>query len=277
MAVAGASQLTGNGAARAGALLALADRKFGLACDQFRSLLRSEPKDMTLVFDLAECLGRDGGVVSDSGSPSRWRFRASREETTGLYQSLLEQLPVGHEGRITVFRHLSLLVIAEWEQLRSGASIDDSTQRFAAYPELMSTSGRDTIAYVPLVMSVMSSRTLGPARERAIEHNRGMLRNVGTAWASEQPHVVDSHLALSRALELAGDLSGGSAGEPTALSEIRAARTFASSPLEVLRLRSAELRIQVKNGEFAAARAMADSAILSERVEIERRWVGNAG
>ncbi|MDB4913976.1 MAG: protein kinase, partial [Gemmatimonadetes bacterium] len=257
------ASLSGNDTLLASAMGALAMGRFDLACPAFRSL-RTGSNDVTDSFDLAECLARDGGVVKDPVDSSKWRFRSNPAEAVALYSDLLRQLPNGHQLRLTILRHLPLLLTTEWGQYRKGFAVEDSTRLFGAFPSVVHGTGGAEVGYDPHPLSDFRSGRPWmnpPTLEQALELERSQLRRVGAALVDEDPTNPESHQVFAHALELEGELSSTDTTVATALREVTAARRSGPSVGRDLDLRMAEVRILVKVGDFRMARAKADSAI----------------
>src|SRR5207248_8286196 len=62
--------------ALARALWSLADRQFPDACQRYRRITISEPRNFVAWYGLGECQSRDPTVEADRTSPSGWRFRS---------------------------------------------------------------------------------------------------------------------------------------------------------------------------------------------------------
>lgn len=260
----GETQLRGDDAARARALGALADGRFGAACPGFRTLLRRHPDDISLRIDLAECLARDVAVVPDVRSASGWRFRSDRSEAVRLLTQLIDSLPDGSEERLGILQRIPALLTIEWGQYQRGVSATDSTIAFGAFPSLEHYASGDDVAYVPYPLSSFRAGRAfmdPPNLERAIEHERAVLRAAAKALAIEQPRSASAHAALAESLELDGELAPVRDGDASALTEIREARRLATSASQYLHYSAAEVRLMVKQGEFAAARILADTLI----------------
>lgn len=264
LSVASAGALSPADKQRVVALAAMAEKQFDVACPTLRALQRDAPKDLSIVFDLAECIAQDRAVLADPASPSGWRFRASWTEAKYLYDRLIDDLPAGHETRAVVFRRIPMVLLTEWGQYRRGQAADDSSRGFGAFPDLVHLKSRDSIAYVPYPSSEFGtdrSWTNPSGLERAIESDRTLSRKAALTAVRDEPGAADAHEALARVLELNGELRATALDSGTALFHVRAARTLSKAPLQDLRLRAAEVRIRVKREEFGTARALADSTI----------------
>ena len=247
---------------RAEGLAALRDGRLEVACRDFRALRQREPDDRSAPFDLATCLARDVAVVPDARAGSGWRFRASRNEAIALFDQVLRGLPRESRVRPVIYRELVRLYVAEWGALRAGRSAADTTRSFAAFPSLVKAPAGDTLVYEPHPLSEFRSGRAWmdpPGLEAAIEHDRSALRATATAWVEAEPDVGQAHEALSRALELTGELTSATPDAASALSEIVRARRLARTPVQGLMDAFSQVRLSVKNGDFGAARMLADS------------------
>lgn len=246
---------------RALALAALARGRYAEACAGFRRLASTEP---TAALELLQCLEGDHAVVRDAASPSGWRFRASYDEGVRVSRLVLDALPAGNALRAVAYRACIFFLRPENRSARSGTS-DDSKAAFAAFGMLEHDQQLgDTVAYVPYPLaSFMTGAASDSAarNERAIDHDRALLRDVARAWAREFPGSEEAHVQYGRALELSGEIAPSRSGGASALDEIRSALRLSPRAAERVHLARAEARLLVKRGDFAGAREVADSVL----------------
>jgi hypothetical protein len=103
--------------------------------------------------------------------------------------------------------------------------------------------------------------TVPSTRRAAVARNRQVLRGILVDWARAFPESPDAHEALSRGLEVVGEIREVAEGQPSAFSELARARALASDPAARLRMSIAQVRLYVRVGDFARARGLADSTL----------------
>jgi len=242
------------------ALLALSEGRMPDACAEYRSLLARDTRDFAAHFGLGDCLSRDRRVLSDSTSPTGWRFRASMQSAIAEYREALQLVPSYLDGsRGQAFGRLSSRILHSglWS-FRSGVALTPDTVRMGAFPELKG----DTLVYYPVPEAMLGPE---PATHReAVARAQQWLREFAARAVSAFPTSATAHTQYSEALEVTGALDGRT---PSALSEILAARVLPEDDGESrVRRASAHARILIKLGRYSAAAAVADS-ILAARTE----------
>jgi len=255
--------------ARAEALLAMADSRFEQACARYRQLLSRDSLDFTAWFGLGECYRKDRLVVKDAKSSSGWRFRGSYETALEAYRRALQIVPSVHLAfRGDAFARLPSLLFTETNVFRGGYALTPDTVLFGAWPTL----DHDTLAFVPYVLKDLLAGRPGTepadfAVERAVAHNREVLRSITAEWVRVFPNSADALEAHGRTLETLGELesAGGGGEQRSALATIRRARGHAGDSTQAFRLAVSETRLLLKLGEFDRARALADSLLSAWR------------
>ncbi|HEX9894156.1 MAG TPA: serine/threonine-protein kinase, partial [Gemmatimonadales bacterium] len=248
--------------ALARALLDLADRRFQDGCQRYRSLVARDSLDFAAWYGLGECQARDRTVLRDSTSPSGWRFASSGQAAVEAYTRALTVVPSVHvvyQG--AALARLQELLYVDPELVRPGMAIEGlDTLRFASFPSLAA----DTLGFIPwLATDLFAGRpeALPESRPQALRRNRELLRRLAETWVRAYPRSLPALETYVVALELNGELGGTVQGMPTALEAVRQMRALA--PTDVYRRDAMlwETRIRLKQGDFAAARAVADSLL----------------
>lgn len=244
------------------ALLDLADRRFQDGCRRYRDLVARDSLDFAAWYGLGECQGRDRTVRRDSTSSSGWRFASSGHAAVEAYTRALTLVPSVHvvyQG--AALARLQDLLYANPELVRSGLAVEGSdTLRFASFPSLMS----DTLGFVPWPATDLFAgrpEALPESRHQAVRRNRELLRRLAEVWIRGYPRSLPALETYVVALELNGELGATVVGMPTALDAVRQMRALA--PTDVYRRDAMlwEARVRLKQGDFAAARAVADSLL----------------
>jgi len=252
---------------RAAALFAIVDHRREDACAGFRRLVDVVPSDPTAALSLADCVARDDVVVRDARSPSGWRFRSSPFAAVRLYQRIVQEYPTLRHARARVYQRLADLLITEPYQFRPGRDAASDTLVFDAFPDLRD----DTLAFVPYPLARLAAGgdALNPPRVLpALVYSRMLLRTMALDWARTFPTDADAHAMLATALEATGELTPARPGAPSALAEAEAARRGPGAPLESrigVTHAEIEVRLLFKLGDYAAARALADSVLGAQR------------
>jgi tetratricopeptide (TPR) repeat protein len=261
-ALADSARLSPRERALAGALVSLGEERYPEACRLYEGLIARDSSDFAAWFGVGECHRRDQAVLPDPSSPSGWRFRSSYHRAVQAYSRALRAVPSSHLAfRGAGFARLTELLGTQEGMLRAGQARSGSGwMRFASYPSLAA----DTLAFIPWTMEDVArvrKETVPPTRRAAVARNRQVLRGILVDWARAFPQSPDAHEALSRGLEGVGEIREVAEGEPSAFSELARARTLTRDPDALLRMSIAQVRLYVRVGEFARARALADSTL----------------
>jgi len=236
-------------------LAALAEEQFPRACASYRRLTAIDSSDFAGWYGLGECQSLDQGVIADHQSPSGRRFRSSYFSAVLAYQRAFRLAPETHSWLTS--RRLERLLPATPAEPRWGH--DATGAGFMAYPSL---SG-DTIAFVPYPDATFATLpptamgTLGAALDR----NTEIRRDIALEWVRFSPESADAQEALADVLESRGDLTARGKASVSAMSALRRAKELSSSDEQKLRLLAREVRLQFKLGNFARARAQADTVL----------------
>jgi len=243
------------------ALAALAESRFPEACDRYEAMLRRDSLDFRGWYGRAECRARDHLVVQDAKSPSGWRFRSSYQGAISDYRKALTLVPSSHRAfKGAAFDRLSRMFFAEPNLFRRGVRSDAAAADFVAFPALQG----DTLAFVPYPKELLSDTRRGaftPPSIAALEANRRALRSLVAEWVRSFPGSAIALEAEGQAFERTGDVAGDHTLPDSALLRYRAARALSADPDDRVRLASSELRLLVKQGQFAAAATFADSLL----------------
>ncbi|HEX8243023.1 MAG TPA: hypothetical protein VF541_06000, partial [Longimicrobium sp.] len=198
-----------------------------------------------------------------------WRFRSSYHRAILAYSRAFRTVPSALQAfRGSGFMRLQQLLQTDDRFLRDGwapGAAPGDTLRLAAYVSLAA----DTVAYVPWPVAdivALKKETIPATRAAAGAHNRAVLADVLREWARTFPRSPDAHEALARSLEAMGQIRAVRQGTPSAFTEVAAARGYAVEPEQRLRLSVAQVRLHLRVGDFARARALADSVLARWRV-----------
>jgi tetratricopeptide (TPR) repeat protein len=242
------------------ALLALSQSDFRAACGAYQRLLALNDRDFSASYGLGECARRDQIVVRSPESPSGWAYRSSRYRAVLAYQRALELLPSAHRGfEASAYSRLRELLYTSPNLFSEGIAAPPDTQRFVSRPEWLG----DTLALIPYPVGYVlagQSGGSGTAIDEAIRHERETFREIVRQWSMALPRSASVKQAVAVSLELLG--------EPGALDTLRSARTLATSDIERLRLRAAEVVMMVQHSlardttTLARARVLADSLLV---------------
>lgn len=233
------------------ALLFLATRQFPQACEQFGRLVAADSLSFEAWYGQGECRRRDGLVLQDPMSPSKWRFRSSYHAALLAYTRAFQIAP---SFNFAMFARLPEVVFAEPGRRRAGRPLPPDSVQFRAYPSLEA----DTIGFVPYPQDRLP---VSPTLNRAIERNRALLLNIVRAWALAFPDSSRALREMSRALELTGRADPGGRPEESAISYAEKAERLARTAVDSVSAIVQRVRLLVKLGHYEAAAALADSSL----------------
>ena len=237
------------------ALVALDAERWQDACSDLSSLTNINPFDYAAWYGLANCLGRDKGVLRDPAT-SGWRFRSSYERALRAYEQafrLRSSMLRGFGGRS--LGSLEDLFFTRGMRYREGVAVAPDTGFFRAVPQWQ----RDSLAFIPLRGDQALQGPWPDAQALAVQRQRERFHAISQMWRAEAPTSVDAAEALAISLELLGDAG--------ALDTMRLARTLASTPNDRLRIAASEVLLRVKFSVpsdtvgLYTARALADSLL----------------
>jgi hypothetical protein len=243
------------------ALAALAESRFPEACDRYQAMIAHDSLDFRGWYGRAECRARDRLVLKDAKSPSGWRFRSSYQGAINDYRKALTLVPSSHRAfKGAAFDRLSRMFFAEPNLIRRGVRADAAAADFLAFPALEA----DTLTFVPLPNEVATD-TQRAARvslsAAALEVNRRALRSLVAEWVRSFPRSPIALEAEGQALERTGDIVSDQTLPDSALLRYRQAFALSTEVDDRVRLASSELRLLVKQGQYAGAARFADSLL----------------
>ncbi|MFN8645367.1 MAG: serine/threonine-protein kinase [Gemmatimonadales bacterium] len=238
--------------------LALANEDYPDACRRYRAIIARDSGDVRALIGLGDCLSRDELVLPDSSSKSGWRFRTSLDEAALAYQRAFRLVPAAHQAYFEVVSGRLLGVsFTNSSQRRVGRSDGPDPVLFSAVPGL----DGDSIVFVPYTASAGARIDDGTPREdpRVFQRSGRFLSDLATVWISAYPQSPGAWRAaasIREALGLAGDSS--STG-PLAL--VRQGLQISTDAVALRDLRLVVLRLLLKQGQYRAAAAMADTLL----------------
>ena len=252
------TRLHGRDSLLADALVNIGMGKPAAACTAYAQQLQRDSLDVLAWYGMGDCQQFDSTVVRDAKSASGWRFNTSYHAAARAYMRAITLQPNAYAA--FPYAALTTLLPSDVQYVRVGHSADGARQAFAAYPSL----GADTIGFVPFPVAMFASvapRTISPTQPDALKRNRDVLYSFARQWTTAAPKSADAWEALVLAHEGRGELTDNDEGVGGAL---RQARTLAATRLQIVRLGAAQVRMHVKRGEFARARALADSILRAQ-------------
>jgi hypothetical protein len=241
----------------AAGLSSLADGRFPAACDAYTKLTSVDSSYFLGWYGLGECRAQDNVVIPSAASPSGWAFRSSNYGAARAYIRALKTDPGAHI--IFSASKLEKILPTASTKARSGNSLADSRVGFAAFPTL----DADTIAFVPYPLSVFATLPRGPDAEAAVRNNGETLIAFAVDWAKRFPLSPTAQEALAAALETHGDLRDPVNQSSPVLRAVDSSLALSTDRRDILRLRAVKVRLHFKQGEFAAARLLADSILMT--------------
>jgi tetratricopeptide (TPR) repeat protein len=228
------------------------------ACEAYSQALQRDSLDVLAWYGMGNCQHFDSTVVRDQSSPSGWRFNTSYHSAARAYMRAVTLQPNAHAA--FPYAALTTLLPSDVQYVRFGFTTTQPRQTFAAYPSLHG----DTIGFVPYPIAAFAAagaRTISATQADALKRNRELLFLFARQWTTASPRSADAWEALVLAREGRGELTDDDDGVGGAL---RRARTLATTPVQQARLGAAQVRMHVKRGEFARARALADSILAAQ-------------
>ncbi len=252
---AGRNSLDGRDQLVAAGLSSLADGRFPAACDAYAKLTSVDSSYFLGWYGLGECRAQDDAVVPRAASPSGWAFRSSYFAAARGYIRALKTDPGVH----TIFSvsKLEKILPTASTRARRGYSLGDSRVEFAAF----ATLDADTIAFVPYPLALFATLPRGPSAEAALRDDAETLIAFAVDWAKRFPISAPAQEALAAALETHGNLRDPVNQSSPALRALDSSLALSTDRRDILRLRANKVRLHFKQGEFSAARLLADSII----------------
>lgn len=256
-ALAGSTRLGSRDTALAGLIAAMSRDGYGIVCPRWLELARVWPGEFPVWYGVAACMGRDGGVMRDSRSPTGWKFRSSYQQVQRAWRRAFALMPaIYRDFRGGGLRSTSWLLWTATNRARMGSAIPPDTGYFASYPVWQG----DSLAFVPRPLAEITlARAVRPGSTReAVTQQRLAFYDLATEWASAEPRSLEAREAVGLALW--------SLGNPAAIDSIRETRARARSPGDRARLGVTEALMRVLEGaldtiQVAEARKIADSVL----------------
>ena len=253
--------LSGPERLEAEALAAYARGKFPTACDRYRQIVDGDSSSFVGWYGLAVCQLRDGVVIPDPRSPSRYRFRTSYHRGLVAHRRALQLQPLAHLvfGGPAVGKLVENL-FAESNKIRGGyLRAGDSTVFFAAFADFAG----DTLSFVPWpAAETFAWKHPVANRLKAMQEARKQLLEITAGWEAQYPRSEPALLAHAVALELNGRVTSASPEENNALGMLeRVGALHRGQPMPIPILAD-KVRLLVKSGRFAEATAVAESALV---------------
>jgi hypothetical protein len=261
-AVALGDELRARDARMAEALLAYAQQDYATACERYAALVNADTLDAMAWYGLGECMQSDTLVVRDPRSRSGFRFRSSWHASGAAFLRALELEPAMHG--LPHFRRLGTVFPTALNQIRRGATEGNPPVAFAGVPQLVA----ETLAHTPYPMPDFDRERDPAARERryaALSRNRRILLDLAGSWARAYPRSSEAHTALASLQEMRGDFAG-------ATTSLMTATSLTTDPAGRVLLADAHARVLLKEGDFAGAKRVADSALATVGDITEGNW-----
>jgi serine/threonine-protein kinase len=243
----------------AGGLRALADGRAFDAAAVFRQLLTTDSLDFVAWYLLAESVRRDTVLVTDRQSPSRWRFRASAQEAIRAYGRALDAAP---SVAIAAFyrRTIEILPVRASTSRTGWTAGVGEPRMMVALPALEA----DTLVYVPYTLEDFAAARPGTVPRtlaRAVDHGRAARRVMAEAWRARDGTSADAAYELALAMEALGEIGPSASERVDALRVLTQGLAIDTVAVSRARAGNALVRLRLKRGEFAEARAEADSIL----------------
>ncbi len=244
-------------------LTAFFEQRYPAACAAYSQLTQTDSADFAGWYGLGECQSADSVVVKSSASASGWAFRSSWHSAVTSYLNALRIQPGAHE-MFSAARLQTLMPVSP-TITRPGIGIGAGRQRFAAFPTV---EAGDTIGFVPYPITTFALGERTAAADAALRKNRNLLTTFAADWAERFPLSSRAQEARADAFEAHPDLGGESPRGSAVLRAIDSAIALDSKAggegrQNATRLRARKVRIHFKRGEFAAARILADSILVT--------------
>jgi serine/threonine-protein kinase len=249
---------------RAAGLLALGEGRFADACQSFSSIVRADSADLSGWLGIGDCQAQNRTVVKDPRSKTGWSFQSSYEAAARAYQRATElgSIATGSDFQGWVLGRLSGVLYAVTNHVRMGFAAKPESQTFAALPYL----DHDTLAFAPYDARDLASGRFDPAPsavERAAARNRDLLRRSAEEWVRRSPKNAAAYDSLAGWMEVSTGVATVGERPVSTIDVVRRALALASDSTQRLRLAIAEVRLLIKEAQFANARAEADSLLRS--------------
>jgi hypothetical protein len=220
------------------ALVLLAERRYAEACGVYDTMRGQGGKaeEFAAWFGLGQCRTMDRTVVSDSSSPSGWRFRSNHREAVLAYRRAFAVLPSVYRGyeHDGFARLRALLLLSTDLVVGHGAG--------ATFYARLGMPG-DTLALIPYPAREVQAglpHTVPPGFEAALMNQRLEFRQIANGWSTALPRSAGAKEAVAIALDMLDD--------PRALDTLAVARRLATDDTRRLRLVAAEALMRARLG-----------------------------
>jgi serine/threonine protein kinase/tetratricopeptide (TPR) repeat protein len=241
-------------------LVALADQRHPVACQNYATLTKANPSDFLGWYGLGECQAFDSTVIELNTSPSGWRFRSSYRAAADAYMHALKIDPRAHA--IFAFDRLQALLPTSSTKLRVGRSEPPNRQTFLAYPSLEGVL--DTLGFVPYPVSrfaVLPAKAMR-TKNRALDANTKLLLEFARNWTQQSPTDPAAFEAFAEILETSGEITGEPFEQTAVMTALRQARAVTRDTQQLFRTAAREVWLRFKREDFAQARRLADSLLI---------------
>jgi hypothetical protein len=135
---------------------------------------------------------------------------------------------------------------------------------FAAYPTLIQNS----VVFVPYPVNEFAqlpARQTASQQAAALSRDLDVLLDFTTAWTRDAPQSAQAYQALGDVLEARGEITHSRSIDISAVQAVDRARQLASNPHDRFVSSTSAAWLLFKQGEFAQARALADSVLTAPR------------
>jgi tetratricopeptide (TPR) repeat protein len=246
------------------AISRMAERRYPEACASYSELTRADSLDFIGLYGLGQCQASDSLVVAAASSPSRWRFRSRYSDAASAYMRALNVNPSAHS--VLSFEQLQELLPMASTKTRQGSNING--EKFAAYPALI----HDTVVFIPYPLfqfANLPTDKTSAGQSAALQANLDILLDFTSDWTRRSPASSAAFQALADVLEARGEIARSRSGTVSALDAVVRARQLAVTPREKQLAASKEAWLRFKEGDFAAARSLADSLLRTYQPRVE--------
>ena len=242
------------------ALSHMAERRYPQACAMYSRLITADSLDFVGLYGLGQCHAFDSLVIRAASGGSGWRFRSRYSDAATAYMKALSLNPNAHA--FLAFDQLQELLPGSSTKTRRGRNA--AGEEFAAFPTLV----RDTVVFVPyplLQFAELSPRLTAVTQSAALARDLDRLLEFASEWTRDSPQSAPAYQALADVLEARGEISRSRSGSMSAIQAIEKARELAANSRDSLLAATSEAWLLFKQGEFARARAVADSLLKTLR------------
>lgn len=238
------------------ALSQLAEKRYPEACATYSQLTTADSLDFVGLYGLGQCHALDSLVVPSASSTSKWQFRARYSDAASSYMKALSVNPNAH----SFFSFAALQEMLPIASTKTRRGRNAAGEELAAFPALI----RDSSVFVPYPLGEFArlpANQTTSAQDAAIARNLDLLLDFATDWTRGAPKSAPAYQALADILEARGEITRSRSGGITAIQAIAKARQLATTSRDSLFAATGEAWLVFKEGDFAKARALADSIL----------------